>query len=170
MLQAQPDQPMIKFPCTHARACIHTQRDICHNSVKLGLDASVAHAVDLELEAEPGTVDDHLEGEVEVVELDAARRREAREERARHGAEVRRQRAHVHEVAAVRRRRLVRVARDQVVRHHERLPRPEVARVVERDGREGGDGLALWWGGVSSVRFSILVMIYVGLASRGVRS
>lgn len=113
-------------------------------SVELGVDAAVADAVDLELEAEAGAVDDHLEREVEVVELDAARRGQAREEVARHGAQVRRQRAHVHQVARVGRRRLVRLARDQVVRHHQRLARAEVARVVERDGLQRRDGFALF--------------------------
>lgn len=111
--------------------------------MELGLDAPVPHAVDLELEAQAGAVDDHLEGEVEVVELDAAGGGEAGEQGARHGAQVRRQRAHVGEVAAVGLRRLVRLARDQVVRHDQRLPRPEVPRVVEGDGREGGYGFAL---------------------------
>jgi hypothetical protein len=49
----------------------------------------------------------------------------------------------VHEVAAVGDGRLIGVARDQVVRHHERLAGTEVARVVERNGRERRDGLTL---------------------------
>lgn len=111
--------------------------------MKLGLHTPVPDAVDLELEAEPRAVDDHLERKVEIIELDAARGREPREQGARDGAEVRRQGAHVHEVAGIRHGRLVGVARDQVVRHDEGLARAEVARVVERDGRQGGDGFAL---------------------------
>ncbi|EMR64454.1 hypothetical protein UCREL1_8583 [Eutypa lata UCREL1] len=56
--------------------------------MELGLDAPVPHAVDLELEAQAGAVDDHLEGEVEVVELDAAGGGEAGEQGARHGAQA----------------------------------------------------------------------------------
>lgn len=63
--------------------------------VKVRLHPPVPDPVDLELEPEARAVDDHLEREVEVVELDAARRREPREEAARHGAQVRRQRAHM---------------------------------------------------------------------------
>jgi len=114
--------------------------------MKLGLDTAIPDAVDLQLEAEAGAADYHLEGKVEVVELDAARRREPREQRPGHRAQIRRQRAHVHKVAAVGRGGLIRVARDQVVRHHEGLPRSEIACVVERDGREGGDGFALYYG------------------------
>lgn len=103
--------------------------------MELGLDPPVPDAVDLELEAEAGAVDDHFKGEVEVVELDAACRRQPRKETPRHGAEICRQRAHVDEVARVRRRRLVRLAPNQVIRDDQRLPGAEVARVVEGDRR-----------------------------------
>jgi hypothetical protein len=111
--------------------------------MKLGLHAPVPHPINLELEAEPGAIDNHLERKVEVVKLDSARRRESREQAARHRAEVRRQRAHMDELTPVRRRWLVGLARDQVVRYHERLPGPEVARVVERNGSEGRNSLTL---------------------------
>lgn len=111
--------------------------------MKLRLYASVPEAIDLELEAEPGAVDDHLEGEVEVVELDAARGRKPGEQRPRDRAKVCRQRAHMHKLAVVGHRRFVSIACNQVVRHHEGLPGPEIARVVKRDGRERGDSFAL---------------------------
>lgn len=101
--------------------------------MKLSFHATVPNTVDLELEAETGAIDDHLEGEVEVIELNAPGRRESRKQAAGHRAQVRRQGAHVDEVARVRYWWLVCVRRDEVVRHDERLPRSEVARVVERD-------------------------------------
>lgn len=102
--------------------------------MELCLYASVPDAVDLELEAEPGTIDYHLKGEVEVIEFDAACSCEPSEQGSRDGTEIRRQRAHVHEVAAVGHGRLVGVTRDQVVRHDEGLTGPEIACVVERNG------------------------------------
>ncbi len=69
--------------------------------MKLGLHTPIPDAVDLELESKASAVDDHLKGEVEVVELDATSSREAGKQGARDGVEIRRQRTHVHEVAAV---------------------------------------------------------------------
>lgn len=66
--------------------------------VKIRLHAPVSYPVDLELETEACAVDDHLEGEIEVVEFNAAGGSEAGEEAAGHGAEVRRERAHVGEI------------------------------------------------------------------------
>jgi len=76
----------------------------------------------------------HLEREIQVVKLHTPRRRQPREQALGHGAQIRRQRAHVDQVARVGGGRRVRLARDQVVRHDEGLPGPEVARVVEGDG------------------------------------
>ena len=64
--------------------------------MKLGLYASVPDTVYLELETEARAVDDHLEREVEVVELDAACRREARKQGAGDGVEICCQCAHMH--------------------------------------------------------------------------
>lgn len=64
-------------------------------------DATVADSVHLELKAESRAVDRHLEREVEIVKLDAARRRQPREQTARNCIEVRRQRTNVSEVARV---------------------------------------------------------------------
>lgn len=113
--------------------------------MKLGLDPAIPYAINFQLEAEARRVDNHLECEVEVVELNAASGRQAREEASWHGTEVRRQRAHVYEVSRVGLRRIVGLAGDQVVGHHQALARPEVARVVEGDRSERGYGFTLFY-------------------------
>jgi hypothetical protein len=111
--------------------------------VELGLDPTIANTIHFELEAESGAVNNHLQRKVQVVELDAAGGRQAREQAPRDGVEIRRQGTGVYQIARVRGRRLVRLASDQIVRHDQALTRPEVTRVVERDGRQRRDGLPL---------------------------
>ena len=117
-------------------------------SMKLGSHVSIPNSIDLELEDETGRVDGHVEGEVEVVELDAARRSEAGKERLGHGAEVGRQGADGDEALAEGVGRDVGVAGDEVVFDDERLARTEVARVVEGYGGAFGDlGALIFVGG-----------------------
>lgn len=113
-------------------------------SVELGVHSPVPDPIHLELKPQPGTIQDHLEREVQVVELDAPRRGQAGEEAARDGAQVRGQGADVDQVARVGLGRVVGLAGDEVVGDDERLARVEVARVVEGDGLEGGYRFALW--------------------------
>lgn len=102
--------------------------------MKLRLHPAVPYPVHLELEPQARAVHNHLQREVEVVELDAAGRRQAGEQAPRNSIEVRRQRADVDQVARVGGRGLVRITRNQVVRYDERLAGAEVAGVVKRDG------------------------------------
>lgn len=82
------------------------------NSVEVGLDPSVPDPIDLELEAQARAIDDHLESKVQIVELDAPRCGQTGEQAPGHGVEVGRQRAHVHQIACVRRGGLVGLAGD----------------------------------------------------------
>lgn len=116
--------------------------------MKLRLHPPIPHPINLKLEPQPRTINRHLKRKVEVIKLDTARRRQPREEAARHGVEVRGEGAHVGEVARVGGGRVVGLAGDEVVGHDEGLAWAEVAGVVEGDGLGGGYGLAL---GVSAV-------------------
>lgn len=102
--------------------------------MKLRLHPPIPHPINLQLKTQPRTINNHLERKIQVIKLHAPRGRQTREQTPRHGVEVRRQRAHVYQVACVRHRRLVRVAGDEVVCYDEGLSRSEVARVVECDG------------------------------------
>jgi hypothetical protein len=104
--------------------------------VKLGFHPSIPYAVHLELEAQSSTVDNHLEREIQIIKLDSSRRGQASKETSRNGVEIGRERAHVDQVAGVRRRWLIRIAGNEVVRHYEGLPGSEIPCVVKRDGCE----------------------------------
>lgn len=111
--------------------------------MKLRNHTPIPHPIDLQHKPEPGTAHHHLKRKIQIIKLHPPRRRQPREQTLRHRPQIRRQRAHVDEVARVGRGGRVGLARDKVVGHDEGLTGPEVARVVEGDGREGGEGLAL---------------------------
>lgn len=147
LILARSSQLYQKVPSTmHLKPLIYKMRyppNPLALSVKLRLHPPIPDPVHLELEPQPRAINRHLEREVEVVKLNAPRGSQPREQAPRHGVEVRRERAHVREVACVGRGRVVGLGGDEVVRHHEGLARAEVPGVVEGDGLEGGDRLAL---------------------------
>lgn len=111
--------------------------------MKLRLHPPIPDPINLELKTQPRTINRHLERKVQVIKLDAPRRRQPREQAPRHGVQVRGEGAHVREVTRVSGGRLVSLAGYEVVGHDEGLARAEVAGVVEGDGLGGGYGLAL---------------------------
>ena len=114
--------------------------------MKLGINPPIPNPIHLQLKPQPSTIHNHLERKIQIIKLYAPRRSQARKQRARHGAEVGRQRADMHQVARVSPRRLVGFAGDQVVGYDEGLAWAEVARVVEGDGEEGRDCFCLFFG------------------------
>lgn len=105
--------------------------------VKLGIYPPIPHPVNLELEPQPRTVDDHLEGKIQIIELNTACGCQSGEQMPGHRAEVRGQRADVHQIPSKSLGRLISLAGDEVVGDDQRLPRAEVAGVVEGDGLHG---------------------------------
>lgn len=115
--------------------------------MKFRIHPPIPNPINLQLKPQPRTIDNHLEREIQVIKLDAPRGRQPRKKAPRHGAQVGRERADVDEVARVGLGRLVGLTRNQVVGDEQGLTRAEVARVVEGDGLEGGEGFALVFGG-----------------------
>ncbi len=111
--------------------------------MKVRRDLSISHAVNSQLEHEPSTVYDHVQREIQVVELDALGRRQLREQAFGNSVQVRSQRAYGYQALFKGIGRLVRIARDEVILDDEGLPGAEVARVVEGNGGAFGDLLAL---------------------------
>lgn len=111
--------------------------------LEIRLHAPILDPIHPELKHQVRALDLHMQFEIQIIELNPLCRREPREERLRHGIEIRRQCADVDEILAEGIGRGVFIAADEVVLDDERLTRPEVARVVERDGCFGGEGCAL---------------------------
>lgn len=139
-LENNPTTPTLRAfsPSTHALTP--------PSSLKIGIDPSVADPIDLQLEAQASAIHNHFEGEIQIIKLDAACGRKPREQTPRYGVQIRRELAHVHEVARVRCRWLICFAGYQVVCDNEGLAWAEISRVVERDGGKGGYRvtLAVW--------------------------
>ena len=111
--------------------------------MKLRLHPSIPNPINLELKSQSRTINRHLQREVQIVKLHTPRGRQPRKQTPRHGVQVCCESAHVREVPCVGGGRVIGLAGDKVVRHNEGLARAEVAGVVEGDGLERGNSLAL---------------------------
>lgn len=80
--------------------------------MELGLDAAISYPIHFQLEAQPGTIHDHLQREIQVIEFDAPCRRQPCKQAPWHRAQIRRQGADIGELAVVRRRWIVGLAGD----------------------------------------------------------
>ncbi|KAI7150346.1 hypothetical protein KC344_g206 [Hortaea werneckii] len=110
-------------------------------SIEVGLHGPVLDAIHPQLEHEIRTFNLHVQFKVQVVELDALGRREAREETLRHIVQVGSESTDRDEVLAESVWSIVEFAADEVVLNDKGLSGSEVARVVEGNWlicRDGG--------------------------------
>lgn len=101
--------------------------------VEIRLDSAILHAIHSQLKHQTGAFNPHVQFEIQIVKLDAFRCRETSKQTLRHGIEISRQCADRGEALPVSSRSLVEFAADQIVFDNQRLARPEVAGVVERN-------------------------------------
>lgn len=99
--------------------------------MKLSLHNPISHTINLEFKNQSRAFNPHIEREIQVIKLDALRRRQAREQGFGNRVQVRGKCAHVDEALAERVRSRVGIASNEVVFDDERLAWPEIARVVE---------------------------------------
>ena len=111
--------------------------------MKLRLDTPILDAIDAQLKNHIRAFNLHMQLEIQIVEFDALGGGEAGEEPRGDGAEVGGEFADVDEGFVVGVGGFVALAGNEVVFDDQRLPRSEVARVVEGDGLVRGDGCPL---------------------------
>ena len=102
--------------------------------MKFCTDTPILDPIHPKLKHQARTLNPHIERKIQIIKLDALRRRQPREERLGHGVEVRSERAHVDEAFSEGVRRNIHIAGNQIVFDDKRLTGPEIACVVERDG------------------------------------
>lgn len=106
--------------------------------VKFGLYPSKCYTIDLQLETQSGTINNHFQGEIQIVKLHTSRRGQSRKHAPGHGVEVGRQCADVNQISGVGHRRFIGIAGDEVVGYDQGLTRAEVASIVKGNGSRWG--------------------------------
>lgn len=99
--------------------------------MKLRTNPPILHAIHPKLKHQPRTLNPHIQRKIQIIKLHTLTRRQPRKQALRHRIQVRRKRAHRNQPLPIAIRRDLGIACDEVVFHDERLPRAEVARVVE---------------------------------------
>ena len=105
-----------------------------HLLMKLRLNSSISHSINLQLKAQSRTLNSHLQRKVQIIKLNAPRGRQPRKQTPGDSVKICRESAHVFEISRVCCGCLIGVACYQVVCDNEGLARAEVTCVVECDG------------------------------------